>query len=265
VLRHLLCQVTPSEIIVSVYNVEGHQDLHGQGIEARSGDFETPRSLISAFNGGDELLLVSLLIMDDEYRSVVQIGAIDAAKQAGKKHIYHTSLAYGDASEANVMKAHFATERYLRVSGLSYTVILECCYTDSDPVYLGFFEPSSNEVAVPRDVPVSYADREELGGTTAKTIAGGKYKNQIVTLTGSKAYTLQETTDLVSSCLKKPIAFRKVNDSEWVQRHADKAYAEWRLSSFRSMEGGDCTQVHPDLEELLGRPRQIDVLQGILF
>ncbi|ORX86011.1 NmrA-like family protein [Basidiobolus meristosporus CBS 931.73] len=254
VLKHLLKLITPSDIVVSVYNPQGHETLRSQGVELRPGNFDKPEGLMSTFSGGDKLLLISLPTIDDEYRTKTQMGVIDAAKKAGIKHIYYTSLAYLDGSVASVMRSHFATEDYLKSSGVDYTIIREGSYMESYPAYLGFFETSSGEVIIPGDGRIAFADRNELGEATAKIIAGNEYTNQTVTLTGARAYTLQETTDLLSSYLGIPISFRKVSDSEWLEHNADKrALAEWWISSYTSIERGDCAQVYPDLERLLGR------------
>ena len=39
--------------------------------------------------------------------------AIDAALEAGVKHIYYTSLGFSNPSKAGVMRAHIRTEEYL--------------------------------------------------------------------------------------------------------------------------------------------------------
>jgi hypothetical protein len=64
--------------------------------------------------------------------------AIDAARRAGVKHIYYTSLAFGSPSKAGVMRAHLRTEAYLAtLSDLKVTVIREGLYNESWPLYLG--------------------------------------------------------------------------------------------------------------------------------
>lgn len=262
VLKHLLQLVPASDIIVSVYNPDGHQELKDKGVEVRAGDFNDPESLLLAFKGGDALFLTSLPSRDDEYRIKSQTQVIDVAIKAGVKHIYYTSLAFGDESNARVMKAHYATEKYLKAAGISFTLIREGPYMTSYPLYLGFYETTSDEVVVPGDGKVAFAAREDLGEATAKIIASGKYSGKTVTLTGSKAYSLQEVTHLLSQVLKKDIAFKKVSDEEYLERNRDKRdVAEWWLSTYPTLENGGLATVDPTLEQLLGRkPRQLEDL-----
>jgi uncharacterized protein YbjT (DUF2867 family) len=254
VLSHLLKTLPPSDIIVSVYNPDGHQALKSKGVDVRAGDFNHPESLVSTYKGGDALFLVSLPSRDDDYRIKSQSQAIDAAKEAGVKHIYYTSLAFPDGSEANVMKAHFATEDYIKQSGLKYTIIREGSYMESYPVYLGLYDTSSDKVVVPGDGKVAFADRAELGEATAKIIASGEYVNETVTLTGDKAYSLKETTEIVSSILQKTISFNTVSTEEFLKHNADKHdVAEWWASTYPTLESGGLAAVDPTLEKLLGR------------
>ncbi|GAB5586353.1 hypothetical protein Unana1_01253 [Umbelopsis nana] len=267
VLKHLLKLVPASDIIASVYNPDRHQHLKDLGVDVRRGDFTDPESLVQTFQGGDKLFLVSLPSRDDDYRIRTQRQAIDVAVKAGVKQIYYTSLAFADGSEASVMKAHFATEEYLKQSCMYYTIIREGSYMESYPVYLGLYETSSDKVVVPGDGPVAFADRAELGEATAKIIASDKYRGQTVTLTGSRAYTLKETTEILSTVLNKKITFHKVSEAEFLEHNADKRdVAEWWATTYPSLERGELALVDPTLEQLLGRkPRRFeDMLRDTL-
>ncbi|KAH8554869.1 hypothetical protein BGW37DRAFT_481512 [Umbelopsis sp. PMI_123] len=260
VLKHLLQLIPPTDIIVSTFNLAGHDDLKAKGVDVRAGDFNEPESLTLSFKGGAELFLVSLPSRDDEYRVRTQIQTIDVAKKAGVKHIYYTSLAFGDESDAQVMIAHYATEQYLKKSGITYTIIREGPYMSSYPLYLGLYETSSDKVVVPGDGKVAFATREDLGEATAKIIASGDYSGKTVTLTGSKAYSLTEVTQLLSKVLQKDISFHKVSDKDFLEHNADKQdVAEWWLRTYTTLEKGGLAVVDPTLEQLLGRkPRQLE-------
>lgn len=69
------------------------------------------------------------------------------------------------------MQAHLDTERYLKQSGVVYTVLREGIYSESYSLYLGFFNPEegNDEALVPHaDGPISWVSREDLGEATAK-------------------------------------------------------------------------------------------------
>jgi NAD(P)H dehydrogenase (quinone) len=267
VLKNLLTLVPPADIIVSVYNLEGYQELTSKGVDVRAGDFNDPASLVSTFKGGDAFFLVSLPSLDDEYRIRTQAQAIDAAKKAGVKHIYYTSLGFPDGSGANVMRAHYATEDYLKKSGLKYTIIREGSYMESYPVFLGLYDTSADKVVVPGDGKIAFADRTELGEATANIIASGEHINETVLLTGGKAYSLKETTEILSSILQKEITFHKVSEVEFLEHNADKLdVAKWWVTTYPTIENGGLATVDPTLEKLLGRKPRLfeDMLKDTL-
>lgn len=87
--------------------------------------------------------------------------------------MYYTSLMFGSDSQAAVMQAHLDTERYLKESGLTYTIIREGIYSESWPLYFGYWNPSrGSEVRIPDgDGGIAWVCRDDLGEGTAKLIA----------------------------------------------------------------------------------------------
>ena len=159
------------DVIVSLYNPSGAtQEIQSSGVEIRKGDFKQPETLDTAFQGGDKLLIVSYPSINYEIRVQSHKAAIDAAKRVGIKHIYYTSLAFAGDSKAAVMQAHLDTEAYLRQSGITYTIIREGIYSESFPLYFGYWNPSrGNEVRVPYgDGGIAWVCRDDLGEGTAK-------------------------------------------------------------------------------------------------
>lgn len=118
------------------------------------------------------MLLVSYPSIAHEIRVNSHIAAIDAAKRVGVKHVYYTSLMFADDSQAAVMQAHLDTEKYLKESGLTYTIIREGIYSESYPLYFGYWNPSrGSEVRVPYgDGGIAWVCREDLGEGTAKVL-----------------------------------------------------------------------------------------------
>ena len=137
----------------------------------RRGNYSDPASLDTAFAGADKLLIVSYPSIAHAERVANHKNAIDAASRAVIKHIYYTSLAFASDSKAAVMQAHLDTEKYLKESGLTYTILREGIYSESYPLYFGFWSPGegNDEVLVPySDGGIAWVSREDLGEGTAK-------------------------------------------------------------------------------------------------
>jgi uncharacterized protein YbjT (DUF2867 family) len=90
------------------------ESLKAKGAEVRKSNYDDSGSMVKAFSGCSKLFLVSTprIEMDfnnatyGEGREKQHFNAIKTAQQAGFKHIYYNSLAFGSDSKAGVMQAH---------------------------------------------------------------------------------------------------------------------------------------------------------------
>lgn len=147
------------------------------GIEVRRGDMREPETLLHAFEGASTLFLVSYPSVGAE-RYELHRNAIDAAKKAGVKHIIYTSLTFGgiegEETIAGVMEAHLNTTKYLKASGLTWTIVREAIYAHLWNNFAGFLRLEGKDefdVIISADGPNSWASREDLGEGTAQIVA----------------------------------------------------------------------------------------------
>ncbi|KAI0827755.1 NmrA-like family protein [Trametes gibbosa] len=264
VFKYLLKLVQPSDVIVSLYNPAGATQLIKEsGVEVRHGDYTDPASLDTAFAGADKLLIVSYPSIAHALRVAQHRNAIDAAKRLGVKHIYYTSLAFAGDSVAAVMRAHIDTEAYLKASGLTYTILREGIYSESYPLYFGFFDAGEgkDEVVVPHsDGPIAWVSREDLGEGTAKIIAQGGYENETHLLSGARTYTLTEIAKKVSSLLGRNIRLVVASEDDYVQANLGKSgplgeeeFLRLWATTYKALQRGELDVVDPLLQKVLGR------------
>ncbi|CAL1711250.1 unnamed protein product [Somion occarium] len=260
IFKNLIRLVPASDIIMSLYNPSGAtEDIKSSGVEVRRGDFGNPSTLDSAFAGTDKLLIVSYPSIAHELRVKNHIAAIDAAKRVRVKHIYYTSLAFASDSVATVMQAHIDTEAYLKQSGLTYTIIREGIYSESWPLYFGYFDPSEgkDEVLIPySDGKIAWVCRDDLGEGTAKILAASGYENTTVLLSGDKPITLLEFAQIASRILNRDIKLRVVSEDEYFKNNLGKQSEEllraW-ATTYKALARGELEKVDPLLKNLLGR------------
>jgi len=264
VFKYLLRLVPASDVVVSLHNPQGAPpEILSAGVEIRHGNFSEPSTLDDAFRGADKLLIVSYPSIAHELRVRNHVNAIDAAKRAGVKHVYYTSLAFGTGSVAAVMQAHLDTERYLKESGLTYTILREGIYSESYPLYFGFFDPSdgSDEVLIPHgDGGIAWVAREDLGEGTAKIMVHGGYENETLLLSGSRTLTLRDLAERISKILGREIKLRIVSEDEYVQHNLGKHgprgeenFLRAWSTTFQGLIRGELNVVDPILQTVLGR------------
>ena len=296
VLHHLLytLKISPSDLIISLYNPsKAPPEAKTHGITVRKGDFTSPSSLRSAFQGSDRLLLVSYPSIAYQTRVDAHINAINAARDVGISHIYYTSLAFGDESAAAVKQAHIATENYLaqmsstaNSSKFSYTIIKEGIYSESFPLYLNF-HPSSTTPIPPEDrkayLPlnpsrgVAWVTRDDLGEATARLLVveeedliSSSYRNQRVLLSGPQSWTFTHLANEISRLLgwtssSHPLEIVPLGQDEWIKYQAEtrvkagvdpdeaKEFATQWATTYPAIEKGELEVVDPLCERLVGR------------
>lgn len=276
VLKHILKLVDPDSLIISLYNPSKAPALAAEHrLDVRKGDYSDPKSLDTAFAGADILLLVSYPSIAYELRVKSHTSAIDAAKRVGIKHIFYTSLAFAgppssSESVAAVMRAHIDTEAYLKQSGITYTIIREGIYSESYPLYLGFFDPASSveEIAIPDDGNggIAWACRDELGEATARLLVqaaqGGasqsSFHNQTILLSGPEAVPLSAVASIISGLLARSLKIKYVDGEAYSTSSTALAklgpeFAKLWATTYEALQRGECAVVEPTLETILGR------------
>ena len=191
--------------------------------------------------------------------------AIDAALEAGVKHIYYTSLGFSNPSKAGVMRAHIRTEEYLhnleKEGKVKITIIREGLYNESWPLYFGYYfglkNETRNEVVVAGDGPVSWTSIPDMAFGTAKVLAApsDKWSGKTFYLSQKKTWTLQDIAQIVSKVRKEEIKLKIVSRKEYedyyAERGTERASVEWWSSSYDALKDGECAINDSTLEGLL--------------
>ncbi|KAI8970993.1 NmrA-like family protein [Trametes punicea] len=264
VFKYLLKLVQASDVVVSLYNPSGAtQAIRDSGVEVRRGDYGDPASLDKAFAGADKLLIISYPSIAHELRVRHHKNAIDAAKRVGIKHIYYTSLAFAGDSVAAVMQAHIDTEKYLKQSGLTYTIIREGIYSESYPLYFGFYNPAegNDDVIIPySDGAIAWVSREDLGEGTAKLMVQGGFENETRLFSGSRSIALSEIAEKISQLLGRNVRLVVSTEDDYVRanvgKHGPRGEEEFLrkwATTYKALERGELDVVDPLLHQILGR------------
>jgi uncharacterized protein YbjT (DUF2867 family) len=192
--------------------------------------------------------------------------AIDAALQAGVKHIYYTSLGFANPSKAGVMRAHIRTEAYLKEleSGgkCNVTVIREGLYNESWPLYFGYYfglkEETRKEVVVAGDGNISWTSIPDMAFATAKVLAApsGDWAGKTFYLSQKGTWSLRDIARIVSKVRGEDVELRVVSRKEYEdfyvgEKGMERASVEWWSSSYDALKDGECEINDDTLEDML--------------
>ena len=197
------------ELYGLVRNAERAQCLMQQGIHPRIGDYGDLQSLITAFQGIDRLLFVSVSVPK------VQQNVVAAIQQSDLQYVAYTSL-YGLEHEKFGLEInHRQTERLLQASGVAHTFL-------RDAFYLEISAPQLKAASVTGDFPyfagegrVAWALKREYAEAGARVILAGSAP-EVVHLAG-RPVTYGELGTALATTLKRSIVNRAVTRSAFMQ------------------------------------------------
>nr|POF07858.1 quinone oxidoreductase 2 [Quercus suber] len=243
------------------------------GAQLRRVDFDADvAAWAAALNGCDRILLVSSARVEEDFHDAApgqgrerdHFRVLEGARAAGVRHVYYTSLAFGNPSRSRVMKAHERTEEWLAAqTEMQVTVLREGLYNESWPLYLGHWEMEKDatereEVVVAGDGAVSWTSIDDLGLATAMVLAAPteEWSGKTLYLAQKKAYSLREVAAMVARARGKEVQVKIVSRPEHEEfyvreRGMDEAFVKWWSKTYDALNENECEMDDPTLERLL--------------
>jgi NAD(P)H dehydrogenase (quinone) len=241
VVEDLLTRVPADEVAVVARDPRKAADLAERGVDVRHGDYEDPASLKAAFAGADVLLFVSSPDVTPGARPRQHGNVIDAAVAAGVGRVVYTS-AIGAEDGQGFLADHTVTEKLLRDSGLTYTLLRNTFYTDVfvNPGLSAAIE-AGELLGADGGQPIASATIADLG-LAASIVVSGDGQAAVYELRG-RPWTWAELAQTLSEVSGKPVAYRAVS----VDELGPAGFVHPLIASGLFAEPTD------DLEKLIGR------------
>jgi NAD(P)H dehydrogenase (quinone) len=257
VVERLLDHVPAGGIAVSVRDPDAVADLAERGVRVRRGDFAEPATLAAAFEGAEQVLVVSVNALGDEARARHR-AAIGAAAAAGARRIVYTSH-QGARADSPFAAApdHAATEDVLAASGVPWTSLANGFYAETVPMLLGD-AASTGELRLPADGPVAWTTRADLAAAAAVLLTTGAPDGRTPALTGPEALDMAAVAEIAGEVTGRPIRRVVVDDAEYraalVGQGVPEHAADMLVGMFAASRRGDFAPADPTLADLVGRP-----------
>ena len=225
-------------------------------IEIVQGDMAQPETLVIALRGVDRAMLIS---SSDPVMLDVQSNFIDAAKQAGVKHVVKLSGIMPELDSAfRFARMHGEIEKRLEASGMAFT------HLRAGEFMPAYFRQVPNITAkgailLPmEEARIASIDVGDIAEIAARVLTGAGHEGKIYPLTGPQALTMAEVAEKLSAAIGKTV--RYVNVPPEAARQAQLAagmppfLADALFELFAERRNGKEARVWPDAAALLGRP-----------
>jgi NAD(P)H dehydrogenase (quinone) len=231
-------------------------------VTLRKADFDRPERLVDAFTGIDRLLLISTDELHAPGKRIVQHQvAIEAAREAGVKHIVYTSMPTPERARAIPFAPdHTATEQALKASGIHHTILRVAWYAENLielgilPLALstGTWLTSSGEGAIP------YVMRQDVARAACAALLDTGTSSRTLDITGPAALTVNEMAATFSQVSQKALRVVSLGDAELLDRllaaKVPPQVAPMIVATDATARAGHFNIVSNAVKELTGQP-----------
>lgn len=272
IVENLLTQIAPSEIAVLVRDEEKAKELKTKGVQIRVGDYTNSNSLVEAFKDINKLILISSNDFNDRFGQ--HKNAIDAAKQAGVKHIIYTSMSMNDIETSPLkgfLEDHYQTEDYIKENGFTYTMMQHSLYSDVIPMFIGEQVLETGVFFPAGEGRVAYASRNDLAEAIAKVALSDAFDNQNLPMTNAENYSYADVAKILTELSGKEVAY--ISPTPEVFEETLKGFnlpepiIQMSLGFAAGIKNNDFDKTFQNLETILGRKPQTlkDYLKSVYF
>lgn len=253
VIEGLKTKLAPSDIIALARNPD---KARGLGVTTRIANYDEPSTLVAAFQGVDKVLLISANEVGK--RTPQHTNVINAAREAGVKHVFYTSLLHADTSLLNLASEHKETEALLKASGLTYTILRNGWYTENYTGALGGAIAAGALVGSVGNGKIASAARKDYAAAAVAALSGTGHENKTYELVGDTAWTMTELAAEVSRQTGKNLPYHNLAEAEYAEilvkaglpAPLSAAIASWDVAASKGALYDDSKQ----LSQLIGRP-----------
>lgn len=261
----LLARIGTEQFAAMTRDPSKANDLTRRGVRVRQGDFNDPGSLLKAFKGAKQLLMISSNVAASGGDPIAQHrDAIAAAKASGVRRIVYTSHMGASATSAfKPMHAHAATEVMLAESGMAWTALRNGSYASTVPQLIGD-AAETGVLEVPADGPVAWTAHVDLASAAARVLADeGRFDGPTPSLTAAAARDMTDIAAILSARTGRSVERKVVSDEEEERRLAARglptATSAIMLGLYRAARVREFAATDPTLEHILGStPRSLE-------
>jgi NAD(P)H dehydrogenase (quinone) len=228
--------------------------------EGRHGDFETPQALVRAYEGLDRLLLIPSADLRPGLRGRQLKVAIDAANEAGVRHLFLVSAAgTRQAASPRLGEAYWTAEQHLIRTARSWTILRMNYYAESMAQEMQMSLGMGVLTGLGEE-RVAYVSRDDLAAAAAGALVGDGHAGAIYHVSGPAAVTGADRALIAAELAGKPLQFAVITEAQLrgglSQANLPQEIVEAMVEIKHSFVAGAFDIVTGDAERLAGRKQR---------
>ncbi|MCP3097944.1 SDR family oxidoreductase [Myxococcus sp. K15C18031901] len=213
VIDQLLQKVPASQVVAAVRSPDKAKDLAARGVQVRHADYDQPATLESAFQGAQQLLLISA---NEVGRRLPQHeAAVNAARKVGVRLLAYTSVLHADTSGISLAAEHLGTEKAIRASGLPFVLLRNGWYLENYTENLGSALQHGVLLGAARDGRIAAAARADYAAAAVAALTTPGQEGKVHELAGDAPFTMSELAAEVARQAGKPVAYKDLPEAEY--------------------------------------------------
>jgi NAD(P)H dehydrogenase (quinone) len=181
---------------------------------------------------------------------------IDSAHAAGVRHIVYTSfIAAAPDATFTLARDHYATEEYIRSSGIEHTFLRDSLYLDFMDALVGADGVIRGPAGTGRVAAVARADVARTAVTVLHDVAA--HRNITYDLTGPEALTMAEVAGILSAARGSTVRYQNETLPEAYESRKPWGAPDWQVdawvSTYTAIAAGEMDEVSTAIETVTGR------------
>jgi len=229
-------------------------DLKAAGVELMVGDITDADTVSRALDGAEKAFM---LLPNGEHQLAQEKQFTDLAVAAGVKHLVKmSSMEAVAAAETPIPQAHWASEEYIRASGLDWTMIKPNFFMQNLLTSAGtikgqrkFFLPMGNGTT-------GMADISDIGAVCAEVLSGEGHAGQSYEITGPEVLTFYDVADRFSEVLGEKVEYIAIPMDQFREK-LSQILEPWHLNAvcelFREIAEIGLDHTTDTFKRLIGR------------
>lgn len=229
--------------------------LQATGFELAIGDLSDAAAVKKALAGADKLLMI---LPNSQNQLELEKQMVDLAKQAGVKHIVKMSSMEAMASATTpIPRIHWASEEYIRRSGLAWTMI-------KPNFFMQNLLASARTIVAQKmfSMPMgngktAMSDTRDIGAVAAEALTGKGHENKSYEITGPELLTFSDVAERFSEILGTKISYVPADPVAYKQILSKVLTNEWHAHAvaelFREISEGGLEHTTDTFRKLMHR------------